>query len=284
MANEITVSQLAGSIPDVVRAVALKARYARVSIAKNVLSVDADVAKQGDRVSLSILPALDVNNVGSGGSVTRQAVSLTAVEVVMNLWKECTVDVDDRAMRQSALSVLKEYSAEMGKALGAAQDGSLADEYSNLTDQTAIGSTSNPDPMNDENIRAAMQTLDDDDIPREDRMWFLSPAAHNDLLGLARFTEAQNTGFNRGVQIENGRISRLYGDPVYVSNKIATSTSAKANIYCHKEALGIGTQRNFKVTPLAKVQLSEAITCDVLYGVKTVRGNHGVVVYSSVNA
>lgn len=283
MANEITVTQLAGSIPDVVRSVALKARYAKANMMNRIMSVDADVAKKGDRVSLSVLPSLSVNAVGAGGSVTRQQVSITAVEVVVNDWAECTVDVDDQATRQSALQVLKEYSAEMGKALAAYQDGKVGGLYATLTGVTDIGTSADPTVMDDAKVRLAIQRLDNIDIPREDRMWLLAPSAHNDLLALSRFTEAQNTGFSRGVQVDNGRISNLYGDPVYVSNKIATVGGARANMYVHKEALGIGTQKNFKVTPLAKTQLSEAITADVLFGYKVVRSNHGVVVYSSVN-
>lgn len=283
MANEITVTQLAGSIPDVVRSVALKARYAAAQMSKRVLNVDADVAKKGDRVSLSILPELATTAVGAGGSVTRQQVSISAVEVIMNDWREVTVDVDDQASRQSALSVLKEYSAEMGKALAAYADEKVGGLYATLTGQTDIGTSADPTTMSEDKILLAIQRLDDDDIPRENRMWLMAPSAHNDLLALSRFTDAQNTGFARGVQVSDGRISNLFGDPVYVSNKIATVGGARANMYVHKEALGIGTQKNFRITPLAKTQLSEAITADILFGYKVVRSDHGVVVYSAVN-
>lgn len=283
MANEISVAQLAGSIPDVVRAVALKARYAKAIIQKQVMSVDADLARKGDRVSLSVMPTLSVNNVGTGGSVTRQQLSTTAVEVVVDKWKECTVDVDDQAIRQTALAIIKEFSAGMGEALAQQQDLDLGALYSSLTGLTAVGDSTNPTTLDDDMIRLARTRMDNADIPEDGRFWILSRAGHNDLLGLARFTEAQNTGFARGVQIENGRISKLYGDPVYVTTQVATTGSAKANMYLHKEGLGVGTQRNFKITPLAKVQLSEAISADLLYGVKVVRSNHGVVVYSAVN-
>lgn len=284
MANEIGLSQLTATVPDIVRETALKARYAKAKVLKKVLNVDADVAKKGDRVSLPLMPSLSVNDVGSGGSVTRQQLSITAPEVTIDKHKECTVDVEDIATRQSAISVLKEFSGAMGSALAAQQDSDLGALYSTLTGQGAVGSATAPDPMDDAMIRLARQFMDDDDIPEEDRVWVLSPSAHNDLLALARFSEAQNTGFSRGVQIEGGRVSRLYGDDVLVTTKVATTGSARANLYIHKEALGIGTQKNFTITPLAKVQLSEAVTGSVLYGCKVVRSDHGVVVYSLQNS
>lgn len=284
MANEITLTQLAGSIPDVVRAVALKARYSESVIYKQVMNADEDVARFGDRVSLSILPAFSVNDVGSGGSVTRQQLSLTAVEITVNKWKECTVDVEDKAAVQSALKVLKEYSSQFGEALSAQQDADLAAEHSNITGVTAVGDTNNPSPLDDAMVRLARLKLDKQKVPKRDRFWVLSPDAEADLLGLARFSEAQNTGLAKGLQVEGGRITRLYGDPVHISTEVVTSSSVKKNLYLYKECLGIATQRNFKIVPLAKVQLSEALTSHILYGVKTVRSDHGVVVNSAVNA
>lgn len=284
MANEIGLAQLTATVPDIVRETALKARYAAAKIMKKVLTVDADVAKKGDRVSLPLMPSLSVNNVGSGGSVTRQQLSITAPEVVVDKHKEATIDVEDIAVRQSAISILKEFSGAMGAALGAQQDSDLGALYATLTGQGAVGDATTPTPMDDDMIRLARQFMDDDDIPESDRCWVLSPSAHNDLLALARFTEAQNTGFSKGVQIEGGRVSKLYGDDVIVTTKVATTGSARANLYIHKEALGMATQKNFTITHLAKVQLSEAITGSVLYGVKVVRSDHGVVVYSLQNS
>lgn len=284
MANEIGLSQLTATVPDIVRETALKARYAAAKVAKRVLTVDADVAKKGDRVSLPLMPSLSVNDVGSGGSVTRQQLSITAPEVVVDKHKECTVDVEDIATRQSAISILKEFSSAMGAALAAQQDSDLGALYSTLTGQTAVGSATSPEPMDDDMLRLALQQLDNDDIPREDRVWVLSPSAHNDLLALARFTEAQNTGFARGVQVADGRVSKLYGADVLVTTKVATTSQARANLLIHKEALGMATQKNFTITHLAKVQLSEAVTGSVLYGVKVVRSDHGVVIYSLENS
>jgi len=148
---------------------------------------------------------------------------------------------------------------------------------------------STSDPTDHADALEKLFRLDKAKVPKTDRMWFICPDAEQDLLAQARFTEAQNTGFARGLQVEKGRISSLYGDPVYVTNQIASVAGSVAgtvrkNMLVHKQALGIATQRNFKIVPLAKVQLSEAITGHILYGVKVVRSNHGVVVNSAVNA
>jgi hypothetical protein len=275
MANEIGLAQLAGSIPDVVRAIALKARYSASTILKEVMSVDKDVAKFGDRVSLSVMPKLSVNSVGTGGSVTRQQLSLTAVEVTIDQWKEVTVDIEDRAEIQSALSVLKEFSAAFGDALREEQDIDIAELAVDAGVTQTIGDGT--DPLDDTMVRQARLTLDRLKVPKQGRKWILSVDAEADLLALARFSEAQNTGFARGLQVEGGRITKLYGDPVVVSPDIyVTTDTIMNNIYMHEEGFGVGTQRNFKIVPLAKVQLSEAVNANILYGMKVVRANHVV--------
>lgn len=282
MANEIGLSQLAGSLPNVIRSMALMARYDAAEIYKHVLNADADVQKWGDRVTLPILPKFSVNAVGTGGTVTRQQLSLTTVSILVDQWDECTVDVEDRGEVQSAIDVLKSFSSQFGEALADTQDQKLAALHSSITTNT-VGDTANPTPLDDAMVRLGRLKLDKTSIPKRDRFWLLSPDAESDLLSQARFSEAQNTGLARGVQIEGGRLTKLYGDPVYVANQIKTSGSVKKNIYCQKECLGIATQRNFKLIPLAKVQLSSAVTAHIIHGEIAVRQAHGVVVNTSIN-
>lgn len=293
MSNEISVTQLAGSIPDVVRKEALEARYDDAVISKNVSNYDTDVAVKSDRVSLSIMPAVAINSVGSGGSVTNQQLSTTAVEVTVDTWVECTVEVDDRALRQSALSIIKAFGKAFGRALAQKQDLDLAADWGNLDADYAVGGTTVGDatPLDDAMVRLSRLKLNKNSsgnngtgmVPRAGRKWFLSPDAEADLLALARFSEAQTTGFARGLQIEGGEIKKLYGDPVFVTDQIATSAPVRKNLYLHEEALAIATQKNFSITPLAKTKLSEQITAHILYGIKTVRADHAVVVSSAEN-
>lgn len=292
MASEISVTQLAGSIPDVVRKMTLAARYDEAVILKNVSNYNGDVAVKGDRVSLSIMPKVAINTVGTGGSVTNQQLSVTAVEVVVDTWVETTVEVDDRALRQSALQIIKDFGSAFGQALAEKQDLDLGALHSSLTTYTvggtAVGDSS---PLDDAMVRLARLKLNKNssgangtgNVPKSGRMYFLSPDGEADLLALDRFSLAQTTGFARGLQVEGGVIKTLYGDPVYVTDQIATSTPVRKNIYMEKTAIAIATQKNFGITPLAKTQLSERINSNILYGVKVVRADHAVIINSAIN-
>jgi len=86
----------------VVRKEALDARFDDAVIANNVSNYSADVEAKSDRVSLSIMPNVSVNSVGSGGTVTNQQLSVTAVEVAVATWVECTVEVLRAGWRRHA--------------------------------------------------------------------------------------------------------------------------------------------------------------------------------------
>lgn len=280
MADEKDIgTELSGAAPDVVRAAVLIARYAKAKIVPFVLSLDTDVIKgRGDRVSVTVMPSMTVQDVGTGGGLTADTASITSVELIVNKWKHLYVRIEDKSELQTITNFAEAFAAEMGRALAAQQDTDLASEHSNITGQTGVGGAQ---PLDDSVCRAARRQLDEDDIPEDDRAWILHPFAEADLLALSRFSEAQATGFSRGLQVENGRLSGLYGHPVKMTSRVQTSSNQLKNLLLHKECLAIATQSNFKIVKLGKTQLSDDFVGHVLYGVKTIRSNHGVVLSSA---
>ena len=284
MADELDIgTELASTAPDIVRATVLMARYARAKVAQKVLNATADVKGPGDRVSITVMPAFTVQSVtnASGAVATKESSTVTSVEVIVNLWKYVRWDVVDLSQLQSAIDPYRAWLEGAGGALGEDQDANLLGEQSNLTSYTDPGGSV---PLDDKIIRKGRLLLDRANIPEEDRFFVLHPDGESDLLALPRFTEAQNTGFGRGVQVSNGHISGLYGHPVVVTSLVKETSSLKRNVLLHKEALAIATQKNFTIVPLAKIQLSKDTVAHILYGVKTVRASHGVVLSSAPNA
>jgi len=282
MANEIGDAQVSTAVPDLVKAEALLARYASAQVASFVLNEDATVENFGDTVSINIIPVVAVNDVGAGGSVTNQQLSLTESEIVINKFKESTVDIEDKAKKQSKVDLQRNFAIGFGGALGEQQDIDLFAENTNLTLTAGTdGAGGTAGSLTDSSVLDAMGQLDDTKIPKRDRMWFLHPEAERDLLALARFSEAQNTGFARGLQVTDGRISMLYGTPVRTSPLIPLSANSNfVNVLLHKEAWGIATQKNFAMEMFARTKYSQPMSASILYGVKTIRGNHGVQVFS----
>jgi hypothetical protein len=151
-------------------------------------------------------------------------------------------------------------------------------------DSTANTNTGNGSALTDAGIRKMIQTLDDSDIPMDDRALVIPPVERKNLMGLARFTEQAFVGeAGMGNTIRTGKIGDIYGVPVYVSSAcpdvIATDTSTayRAGMLFHKgafahvEQLGIRAQSQYM-----QQYLADLLTADTIYGVGELRNDAGV--------
>lgn len=96
--------------------------------------------------------------------------------------------------------------------------GVLGSDGSTAFSGAANSSTGNGAALADAGIRTMIQTLDDADVPTDERVFIIPPVEKKNLLGLSRFTEQAFTGESAmGNSIRNGYVGDLYGVPVYVS-------------------------------------------------------------------
>jgi hypothetical protein len=277
MANEIRAStEAAYAVVEVNRAEANHARYTKQKVVPRVVNMTSEVAKKGDTVNIRFFPTPTVNNVGAGGTVTNQALTLTQVQLVIDKWKEITVDVEDKAEVQSDIDLLAGFSKTFGWALAQQIDSDLLALHADFT-TTPIND--GVDNLSDGDVLAAVVALDDAKEPDEDRTWVFAPSAKTALMALEKFSFADATGKAVGAQI-NGQFGELYGSPVVTTPLVATDEGVRKNLYFHKEAMAVAIQRNVNIERLARTKKSTPLSADALYGMKVVRPTAGVVLNS----
>ncbi|PWT87992.1 MAG: hypothetical protein C5B54_11375 [Acidobacteria bacterium] len=284
MANETGLSSVTGSVPKLWRVKALKARYAESKVWKLCINgvegdpnVKGSITKMGDTVHFQIFPVLTVGNIStSDGSFTNQVVTPTDKTITINLWKSVNVDLVDIAGIQSVLDWEAEFADAFGKAISQQQDVDVL----NLFQSQSWTNTNTPQnvPLSDGLVLLAQRTLDDTKIPKEDRHWALSPVAEADLLALDKFSLANTTGFTKGLQVEGGRITGLYGTDVTVTPIVNNTNNVRFNALFHKEAIGIVMQKNFTMEKFARTKFSQPYAGSALYGVAQLRSDHAYVV------
>lgn len=270
---------------DVVDKQMLVALYAEPTLINRVLNKTADV-KRGERVSIGIIPTLTVASVSqSDGTYSPAAVTPTATEVIVDQHGVVVYKVLDFSLLTSVIDLEEQIGNEFGRALAEAIDAHVYDQDSSITQ--SVGSSTSPAAMSDALARAAIRTLDKLNVPRRDRTFALSVDAESDLLGDARFTEAQNTGFARGLQIDGGRIAKLYGVEVITSTNVNEDDVANTNLLLQKNAIGVVIPQKIRMHEgdgLSADSLLKIIAGDAVYGADVVRANHGVKIYSAYYA
>lgn len=272
------------SVPAWLRTRALKARYAASKVWKLCLNgVEGDdfikgkISQMGDRVTFQIFPTLNVTDISTtDGSYTAQEITPTAVSIIVNKWKSVAADIVDIVAAQSAIQFDGEFADAMGKAISQQQD----DDVLALVASLSTNTIDDANPFSDAKILSAQTKLDNLEVPKDERQWVIAPVAHADILATPKFTEANVTGFSRGVQVDQGRIVGLYGTPVNVTTRVTTTSGKRDNVLFHKEAFGIVMQRDFKMEKFARVQFATPYAGSALYGVATTRDNHACLVRS----
>lgn len=283
MANEITNTEADVLIPELWRPKMLEARYAKMTFGKRILSVDGDVAAKGDILHIPIEPTVSVNAVGSTGSVTNQALTPTESQLTVDQWREATIDVVDKAQRQSIVDLVTAFQPGMSKAMADDADGLIANQYSNIT-TNSVGSTSAPlDTVNPDLLTAAVQKLLVLSVPVDDPndvSFMFHATVWAQLKKIAEFNNANLTGKSTGGALEM-KVPDIYGIPTFFTTKIkstAGNLSVYKNFLLHRQALAWGMQKNFRLEMLARTKKSQPVSADWLFGIRTVRENHACLI------
>ena len=219
--------------------------------------------------------------------VTLQAAGGTAIGVNIDQHFEYSRLIEDLAEVQASASMRRFYTDDAGYALAVQTDTSViqlgrgaqggngtaaydkaylgGDGTTLYVDNTNVGTA-----LTDEGFRRAIQRLDDNDVPMDQRYFIIPPATRNTMMGLARFTEQAFVGDAGGNNtIRNGQIGDIYGVKVFVSTNAdtPTTTTSRIALLFHPEFAVLVEQMGVRVqTQYKQEYLSTLLTADTLYG------------------
>lgn len=259
--------------PDIWSKELTRALEATLVLADKVSRFDQDVATKGKSVYIPNLSNLNALDKVSNTAVTLQAPTETSINLLINKHKYCAFLVEDILAAQSQYNLISEYTQKAGYALRKAIDTDIANLATGFSQSAGTYNTT----ITTTATLTAVQTLDDQDVPQEDRVWVLKPHAVNDLRTISDYTRYDGTGYagaaakgmigsgegNRA----NGLVGMLYNAPVYMSTQIAISGNNISNMYFHKDAIAAAIQKNVRVQSDNRIDfLGNLVVADVLYG------------------
>jgi N4-gp56 family major capsid protein len=206
-------------------------------VMKSTVSMLPMTGKKGDVIHIPEISRLAVNDKVHNQPVTLQSRTEDEFTLTIDKYKESSVMIEDIVNVQSKYNLRREYVREMGYALARDCDNFLLGLRANIqgynsqsnviyvtSDATSSGT---PLSINRASILAAMQLLDEADVPQEGRFLTVSPAQHVDLLTINEFISADYVNNKPTV---SGMIGSVYGIPVYKSTQIkANSTTGYTN-------------------------------------------------------
>ena len=265
----------------------------------------AMTGKKGDTLHIPKPVRGTANAKAENTAVTIQNAVESEIQISINKHFEYSRLIEDITEAQALASLRQFYTGDAGYALAKQVDNdlftlgkSLGDgDGSDWTHSTvynfsgasgieayAVDSVASSDVFNDAGFRAAIQVLDDADVPMDNRCFVVPPSLRNAIMGVDRY---MSSDFVDGRGVRNGQIGNLYGVDVFVSSncpiiETAADNSAggdvKAAMLLHKDAMVLAEQQGVRSQTQYKQEfLGTLYTADTLYGTQVMRPEAGVV-------
>jgi len=245
------------------------ATYKANLVAANLVRNLNHVGKKGDTIHI---PTPGRN--AASAKVKDTAVTLvtdTAVhtDIVINKHFEWSTQIEDIAELQALNSMRRFYTDDAGYALAKNIDSALITDLDGAAALTGGNAVIASVTDWDASILIALENLNDNDVPLNDRSLIVTPSCMTALMAEERFTEQAFIG--SGNAIKTGKIGMIYGVDVYMSTQVGTGNTEKAFLF-QKDALVLATQQNIRTqTQYVQSQLADLFTADTVYGTKVVR-------------
>lgn len=278
------------------------ATYKKALVLANLIRKVNVEGKPGDAVNIPGYVRGSATAKTANTAVVPEALTTTGlgagVQVSLNQHWYWSRLIEDIAQVQSKQSLRSIYTEDAGYTLAKKIDSVLHDLASGWQsgagtatyDKAVIGSdgstnytsgANNAAPITDAAIRKVIQTLDDADVPMENRSLVIPPVARNTLMGLARFTEQAFVGDAGGANtIHTGRLGNVYGVEVYVSSQCPTATGgARIASLFHKDASVLCMQQAVRMQNQYKLEaLGTLLVADTIFGCAEYRDAAGVAI------
>jgi len=294
--NQVTTSVANNFIPELWSDEVIGAYKSNLVVA-NLVTKLSHKGKKGDTIYIPVPARGSASAKAANTQVTLSAATNTKVTVSIDKHYEYSKLIEDIAEVQSLASMRKFYTDDAGYALakqvdtdlfalaegfqGGTVGGTGASAYENAViggnGSTAYtGNSSNASDITDAGIRRMLLTLDDADVPMDNRCLIVPPICANDMLGINRFTEQQFIG--SGDAIRTGKIGQIYGVDVYITSNAPTPAGTdRAGMLMHKDAMVLAEQVGVRSqTQYKQEYLGDLFTSDTIYGVAELRNDAAV--------
>ena len=304
--NHVTNTTAATFIPEI-WSDEIIAAYEKSLVLANLVNRMPMTGKKGDTIHIPKPTRGSASAKSAETQVTLIAATESEVQVSIDKHYEYSRLIEDITDVQALSSLRQFYTSDAGYALAKQVDTDLFALGKSVGLYEADGSTANAgtdwihsnsyfmdatdgltayavdtvaaaDIFADGAFREAIKTLDDADVPMDQRFLVVPPSVVQTIRGIERYVSSD---FVSGQPVVNGKVGQLYGIDIYVSTNCPVIETAannaaggdlKAGILGHKdfavfaEQMGVRSQTQYK-----QEYLGDLFTADTLYGVKVLR-------------
>jgi len=245
------------------------ATYKGNLVAANLVRNINHAGKKGDSIHIPTPGRSSANAKAINTDVTANVDNAGTTTITIDQHYEYSMYIEDFAELQALNSMRKFYTDDAGFALAKTVDSKIITDLDGASALTGGNAVITSVTDWDASLLVAIENLNDNDVPVNDRSLIVTPSTMTALMTEERFTEQAFIG--DGKAIKTGKIGQIYGVDVYMSTQVGTGNTEKAFLF-QKDAHDLATQQSVRTqTQYKQEKLADLFTADTIYGSKVVR-------------
>jgi len=245
------------------------ATYKGNLVAANLVRNIDHAGKKGDSIHIPTPGRSSANAKAINTDVTANVDNAGTTTITIDQHYEYSMYIEDFAELQALNSMRKFYTDDAGFALAKTVDSKIITDLDGASALTGGNAVITSVTDWDASLLVAIENLNDNDVPVNDRSLIVTPSTMTALMTEERFTEQAFIG--DGKAIKTGKIGQIYGVDVYMSTQVGTGNTEKAFLF-QKDAHVLATQQSVRTqTQYKQEKLADLFTADTIYGSKVVR-------------
>ena len=238
--------------------------------------------RYGDTVHIVSIGEMTADVMVPGTALVPVVPDETEQTLVIDQYFGKAIEIQEVLKKQSMYDLRQPYTAAMGRAIATAMDASLLAQAANVASghiRPAVAT------MTFDEIVEAHTLLDSKNVPMDGRALVINARILGDLRKLPEFTAYDETGREGVREREMGIVGTIYGTKVYLTNALQTVSGAYRALLFHRDAFTTVVQLRPDVeTDRDILKKSDLLSVSALWGNKTVRPDHAVVLQRTVPA
>jgi len=233
--------------------------------------------KKGYKVSIPVFSEGSATEVTPGTEPTAgNLASATPESITVDQWYEASAEISELMNIESEADYLMGAAESCAYSIQKKIDGTVGALFSALASSSRYGADGQT--FTDEIFRALVETLDELDVPDDNRCLIGDASTKRDLMDIEKFV---STDYIRTPVVETGRVGTLYNAKVLITNNLTATTVGNYGVYAHRDAIGIVIQKN----PRSRIwdmgyKFITKIIVDAAWGVAELRDTWGKSFYT----
>jgi len=232
--------------------------------------------QKGYTVTIPVMSEISTTEVTPGTKASASNAAGTPATITVDKWRYSAVEISKMSQIENIVDYMAKGAKSVGYALAKYVDTTLGALFSTLNSSSVLGTDGTA--FDEDLWLSIVQTLDEADVPLEDRACITDPSGRADMRKIDSFIK---TDYVREAVVPTGKIGIIDGIGIRITNNLTAATTGNYGVIKHRDAISFVMQKDpgTEVVPLP-AEFHTLVIGDVIFGCAETRDAFGVPFYT----